>query len=108
MPFLSGDAESARQTPHPRRRKIAFAQVANNYIINQLLIVAAGAGMRCVYFEANSIASSRRSLPQNISFPTKNVGAPKIPRRAATSVRSRSRSLLGSACAWEMISRAGS
>jgi hypothetical protein len=36
--------------------------------------------------EANAKASSNRSLPQNISGPTKNVGAPNIPLVRASSV----------------------
>ena len=35
---------------------------------------------------ANKRASSRRSLPQNISVPTKKVGAPKMPLARACSV----------------------
>ena len=56
---------------------------------------------------ANSSASSRRSLPQNISVPTKNVGAPKIPRRRASSVCSRKRVFAKSVWACSRISAAG-
>jgi hypothetical protein len=39
------------------------------------------------------MASSRRSFPQNISAPTKNIGAPKMPRAWASAVRARSAAL---------------
>ena len=45
---------------------------------------------------AQATASSRRSFPQNISSPTKNVGAPNTPRRCASSVAARNRALLAS------------
>jgi hypothetical protein len=46
--------------------------------------------------DANSRASSRRSLPQNISLPTKKVGAPNIPLSRAISVWARNPALTGS------------
>ncbi len=52
--------------------------------------------LHTVCFAANKRASSSRSLPQNISVPTKKVGAPKMPLARACSVWSRSRFLIGS------------
>lgn len=63
---------------------------------------------QCPPRAACSSASSSRSLPQYISPPTKNVGAPNRPRWRALSVCSRRAFLLASESACATIAAAGS